>query len=59
VDRKARKVVEMKQFNKAPSPSAGAMIEEEQEPAPTIMSLAFQAAIKDNNGKRSSATLKS
>jgi hypothetical protein len=28
------------------------VIEEEQEPAQTIMSLAFQAAIKDNNGKK-------
>jgi len=54
VDRKARKVdLSMKQFNKAPEPPAPEPVtQEEQEPAQTIMSLAFQAAIKDNNGKK-------
>lgn len=54
VDRKARKVdLSMKEFHKAPEPPAPEpVVPEEEEPAPTIMSVAFQAAIKDHNGKK-------
>jgi small subunit ribosomal protein S1 len=54
VDRKARKVdLTMKEFIKTPEPPEPEPVqEEEEEPAPTVMSLAFQAALKDNNGKK-------
>jgi small subunit ribosomal protein S1 len=54
VDRKARKVdLTMKEFVKTPEPPEPEPVkEEEEEPAPTVMSLAFQAALKDNNGKK-------
>ena len=55
VDRKARKVdLSMKPFTKAPEPPQPVLVEEEKEDAsaPTLMALAFQAAIKDNNGKK-------
>jgi small subunit ribosomal protein S1 len=54
VDRKARKVdLTMKEFIKTPEPPEPAPVQEkEEEPAQTVMSLAFQAALKDNNGKK-------
>jgi small subunit ribosomal protein S1 len=54
VDRKARKVdLTMKEFIKTPEPPEPEPVQEEgEEPAPTVMSLAFQAALKDNNGKK-------
>ncbi len=54
VDRKARKVdLTMKEFMKTPEPPEPEPVQqEEEEPAQTVMSLAFQAALKDNNGKK-------
>jgi small subunit ribosomal protein S1 len=54
VDRKARKVdLTMKEFTKTPEPPEPEPVQEEEEgPAQTVMSLAFQAALKDNNGKK-------
>jgi small subunit ribosomal protein S1 len=54
VDRKARKVdLTMKEFIKTPEPPEPEPVQEvEEEPTPTVMSLAFQAALKDNNGKK-------
>jgi small subunit ribosomal protein S1 len=53
VDRKARKVdLTMKEFIKTPEPPEPEPVQEEEEPAQTVMSLAFQAALKDNNGKK-------
>lgn len=54
VDRKARKVdLTMKEFIKTPEPPAPEPVQEaEEEPTLTVMSLAFQAALKDNNGKK-------
>jgi small subunit ribosomal protein S1 len=54
VDRKARKVdLTMKEFIKTPEPPEPEPVQdEEEEPTQTVMSLAFQAALKDNNGKK-------
>lgn len=53
VDRKARKVdLTMKEFTKTPEPPEPEPVQEEEGPAQTVMSLAFQAALKDNNGKK-------
>jgi small subunit ribosomal protein S1 len=50
VDRKARKVdLSMKEFTEAPAPPAPEPTEDYDEPVPTVMALAFQAAIKDND----------
>jgi small subunit ribosomal protein S1 len=50
VDRKARKVdLSMKEFTEAPAPPAPEPAEDYDEPVPTVMALAFQAAIKDND----------
>ena len=52
IDRKARKVdLSMKEFIKVPKAPEPEPIPEE-EPAPTAMALAFQAALKGDNGKR-------
>ncbi len=52
VDRKARKVdLSMKETTKASQTSEPEPAQEE-EPTPTVMALAFQAALKDNNGKK-------
>lgn len=50
VDRKARKVdLTMKEFTEMPAPPAPAPTAEADEAVPTVMALAFQAAIKDND----------
>lgn len=49
VDRKARKVdLSMKEFTEAPAPPAPEPAVEDDEPLPTVMALAFQAAIQGN-----------
>ncbi len=54
VDRKARKVdLSMKESApKAPQAAEPEPAKEEEEPAPTVMALAFQAALKGDNGKK-------
>jgi ribosomal protein S1 len=54
VDRKARKVdLSMKEFTKPPAPPEPEPVEEEgHEPAPTVMALAFQAAIEDDSKEK-------
>lgn len=53
VDRKARKVdLSMKEFVKAPEPPEPEPAQEADEPTPTVMSLAFQAALKGDNGRK-------
>ena len=50
VDRKARKVdLSMKEFVEVPGPPEPEPTVEENEPTPTLMALAFQAAIKDDD----------
>jgi len=54
VDRKARKVdLTMKEFTQSPqAPEPERAAEQEDEPAPTVMALAFQEAIKDNGKQK-------
>ena len=53
VDRKARKVdLSMKEFTEAPAPPAPEPSAENNEPTPTLMALAFEAAIKDNDNAK-------
>ena len=54
VDRKARKVdLTMKEFTQSPqAPEPERAEEQEDEPAPTVMALAFQEAIKDNGKQK-------
>lgn len=53
VDRKARKVdLSMKEFTKAQEPAEPEPTEEDDEPVPTVMALAFQAAIKDDGKQK-------
>lgn len=52
VDRKARKVdLSLKEHNKVAQASEPEPVQED-EPAPTVMALAFQAALKADNGKK-------
>jgi small subunit ribosomal protein S1 len=54
VDRKARKVdLSMKEFTQSPeAPEPERAAKEEDDPAPTVMALAFQEAIKDNGKQK-------
>lgn len=54
VDRKARKVdLSMKEFTKPPEPPKPEPVEEKSdEPTPTVMALAFQAAIEDDSKEK-------
>jgi ribosomal protein S1 len=54
VDRKARKVdLSMKEFTKAPEPPKPESAEvEDEEPTPTVMALAFQAAIQNDTKEK-------
>jgi small subunit ribosomal protein S1 len=50
VDRKARKVdLSMKEFTETPATPQPEPVVEQSEPTPTVMALAFQAAIKDDD----------
>lgn len=54
VDRKARKVdLSMKEFTETPAAPAPEPVVEQSEPTPTVMALAFQAAIKDDDRTKS------
>jgi small subunit ribosomal protein S1 len=53
VDRKARKVdLSMKEFTKASQAPEPEPPQEEEGPTPTVMALAFQAALKDDGSKK-------
>jgi ribosomal protein S1 len=53
VDRKARKVdLSMKEFTKASQPPEPEPPQQEEGPTPTVMALAFQAALKDDDSKK-------
>ncbi len=53
VDRKARKVdLSMKEFIKVSEPPEPEPAQAEEEPAPTVMALAFQAALTGDNSKK-------
>jgi hypothetical protein len=42
----------MKEFTEAPAPPAPEPTAENNEPTPTLMALAFEAAIKDNDNAK-------